>query len=377
MIDFGINQDDFFCNFFEKKFGLFKKVIKTPIYNWYDLNNDIFSIDHHQPFLKMIKNGVRVDEDEYINIYHEVGLQRAFLNQKKVNDILKDGGTLILNRMHYRSSKINEIAMSISKFVCETTISNGYLAFGEKESFGAHWDTHDVFVVQLLGRKRWQIFEPTFESPLSTQTSKDHKHELIDKKPIFDQIIEEGDILYIPRGWWHTAIPLNEETFHIAVGVHPIRNKDYIEWLINNKASEFLSYRKSFKLEAEGEIESLANFLACEIKKPENLLLFNKKIDENKLMFNSFSIEKFCLENNEELLKSRIRINTMSRDLKKIFHNGIELDLDEKTMTFLMRLNQADTFQDAISDLQHNEVIKTKKLVTMLAEMGFLSMERM
>ncbi|WP_432653581.1 JmjC domain-containing protein [Pseudomonas aeruginosa] len=33
-------------------------------------------------------------------------------------------------------------------------VSSAYLAFGKKSSFRCHWDTRDVFAIQLIGGGR-------------------------------------------------------------------------------------------------------------------------------------------------------------------------------------------------------------------------------
>src|SRR2546421_128180 len=38
-------------------------------------------------------------------------------------------------------------------------------------ALGAHYDTHDVFVLQVAGRKKWQVFKRLLAYPLQTQKS--------------------------------------------------------------------------------------------------------------------------------------------------------------------------------------------------------------
>ena len=38
--------------------------------------------------------------------------------------------------------------------------------------------------------------------------------------PLWEGMLEDGDLLYIPRGWWHVATPLDEPTLHLTVGVN-------------------------------------------------------------------------------------------------------------------------------------------------------------
>ena len=43
-------------------------------------------------------------------------------------------------------------------------------------------------------------------------------------------LLEAGDLLYIPRGWWHVAMPLDEPTLHLTVGVNNLTGADFLRW---------------------------------------------------------------------------------------------------------------------------------------------------
>jgi ribosomal protein L16 Arg81 hydroxylase len=82
---------------------------------------------------------------------------------------------------------------------------------------GLHYDNHSAIVLQLEGRKRWQISrEPALEFPpanygyqsddaIAEQNARDPAFET--KPPRFEELIEvelkPGDVLYLPPGTWH------------------------------------------------------------------------------------------------------------------------------------------------------------------------------
>src|SRR4029079_6334022 len=47
---------------------------------------------------------------------------------------------------------------------------------------------------------------------------------------VFDAVLEDGDALYLPRGWWHVATPLNEPSLHLAVAIVPANGVDLLRW---------------------------------------------------------------------------------------------------------------------------------------------------
>lgn len=55
-----------------------------------------------------------------------------------------------------------------------------------------------------------------------------------------DIVLEAGDILYLPRGWWHDPVPVGEETVHLAVGVFPAYVNNYLTWIAQNMVEKKL-----------------------------------------------------------------------------------------------------------------------------------------
>lgn len=71
---------------------------------------------------------------------------------------------------------------------------------------GAHVDSYDVFLLQAMGQKRWQIasnFDPTLvaDAPLKI---------LAHFKPEQEWILEAGDMLYLPPQYAHYGVALQE-----------------------------------------------------------------------------------------------------------------------------------------------------------------------
>jgi hypothetical protein len=82
-------------------------------------------------------------------------------------------------------------------------------------------------VLQLSGRKRWQVFAPTRLYPLTDDSEKAAKPE---GPPVWDGIMNDGDMLYLPRGWWHVAFPLDEPSLHISFGNEPPNGAGFLRW---------------------------------------------------------------------------------------------------------------------------------------------------
>jgi hypothetical protein len=80
-----------------------------------------------------------------------------------------------------------------------------------------HHDTHDVFVLQVSGEKRWLVYEPALELPLKHQRWSKSMGE--PGPVVMDLTLRAGDTLYLPRGWLHEALTSETDSLHVTVGV--------------------------------------------------------------------------------------------------------------------------------------------------------------
>ena len=90
--------------------------------------------------------------------------------------------------------------------------TNAYLTPRRSQGLPVHHDTHDVFVLQVAGRKRWLVYEPAVRLPL-----RDRPVPAGLGAPgvaVLDLVLEAGDTLYLPHGWLHEALTSDEDSLH-------------------------------------------------------------------------------------------------------------------------------------------------------------------
>ena len=102
---------------------------------------------------------------------------------------------------------------------------NAYITPPSSRGFSPHYDVHDVFVLQVAGEKHWTIHEPVLPDPLRTQPWNDRAAEVAtaaQREPVIDAVLRPGDVLYLPRGFLHSATALGEISAHLTIGVHSV-----------------------------------------------------------------------------------------------------------------------------------------------------------
>lgn len=244
LINIPLSSAQFLSEVVERDMYIARSAVSPSLVNWDDFNTALYCMEAGAPHIRLHKEGL-VPEENYTEHHSIVGVSAKRLNQQALGKYMQGGATLVLNRIDSKSEIIRQLCDEISEFSQSETIANGYVAFSGHGSFGNHWDTHDVMAVQLIGRKHWKVYKPTFELPISGQTSKKHKHDFVGE-PVFDGILEAGDLMYLPRGWWHNALPIGE-TFHVAIGMHNATVLNFLQWLCQGELKERIQLRQSIR----------------------------------------------------------------------------------------------------------------------------------
>lgn len=368
-----INRKIFFSSYFEKKFYFEKNAISINELTWDDIDEMLFGWNPNDGSIHLFKNG-KIDPGSYTEDFYDIGMLRRRIIKDSFNNLMLNGATLVLNRIDTKSTKINKLTKAISHFVKEKAVANGYIAFGGNGTFAKHWDTHDVFAIQLIGRKRWKLFAPTFLHPLQNQTSKDRKHEC-PETPVFDEILEAGDILYIPRGWWHEALPIEqEETFHIAVGIHTAHITDYLTWCSGNVFVNNVNFRKSFTtqpidnftetdvLDVLNSIDNINKFKTVQVEQDKVISPFILSNISNKVKKTKNK------KNGILLLNTSYSISNSNNDL---LINGIKIKIDAKSKIIFDLIEENLLTKDELINLTCKNDIEEGKLKDFIESLIF------
>jgi len=94
---------------------------------------------------------------------------------------------------------------------------------------GPHFDQYDVFLVQGLGRRRWQVGAPCDDStPLLPH---DHLRLLANFEPTQEWILEPGDILHVPPRVPHDGVAIGDDCMTYSIGFRaPSRQELVADW---------------------------------------------------------------------------------------------------------------------------------------------------
>ncbi len=145
------------------------------------------------------------------------------ISDDKLTALFADGHTIVLQALHRVHPPIIAFCQQLSADLGHPVQANAYVTPPQNQGFDVHYDVHDVFVLQVAGRKKWTIHAPALPSPLRNQPWTDRRDDVrraAEREPVIETVLEPGDALYLPRGYLHSASALGGVTVHLTLGVH-------------------------------------------------------------------------------------------------------------------------------------------------------------
>lgn len=127
------------------------------------------------------------------------------------------GGTLAMAGMHHYIHSLRQFCNHLQTLLGHPTQTNLYLTPKASKGFDPHYDSHDVVVLQIYGKKSWNIYESDLILP---DKSMPFEKDGFTPGIMIDELtLEAGDLLYIPRGVVHDAYTTDEPSLHITLGI--------------------------------------------------------------------------------------------------------------------------------------------------------------
>jgi ribosomal protein L16 Arg81 hydroxylase len=139
-----------------------------------------------------------------------------YVNPDDMMRLHRQGNTIILRTMHLFVHRIGMLCRAMEAFFHCNAQANIYITPGGTQSSFPHWDSHDIFVIQIAGSKVWRLHEAPIQQPLYTYQFNRAQHPIGRQTGEFT--LHAGDIAYVPRGVAHDPVAA-EYSVHIALGV--------------------------------------------------------------------------------------------------------------------------------------------------------------
>lgn len=148
------------------------------------------------------------------------------LDVAAVYQLFHEGSTIVLAFLDSVIPSLAALCRGLERELNFPLQANTYLTPARAQGAKYHYDTHDVFVLQIAGSKRWTMYGTPVQLPLASQDFDSGIHQ--QGAPTLEFELEPGDVAYIPRGVVHDARSSDELSLHITVGILSYRYMDLL-----------------------------------------------------------------------------------------------------------------------------------------------------
>jgi lysine-specific demethylase/histidyl-hydroxylase NO66 len=219
---------------------------KAAILTWPDFNRllgqgSLWTSAH----LRLMRNYVAVPPDQYC---HPVATPQGEVLRpwpQKVEVFLSAGASLIANDVLSIHEPLMRIGETLSRTFAASIGANIYCSFRGVQAFGTHFDNHDVIVIQTGGTKVWNLYESRADNPVENFPDDDATRRWFEQTrgALMQQVtMQPGDVLYLPRGWYHDALATDGPSLHVTFAITPLHGRTLLA-LLNLEAMKDPAYR--------------------------------------------------------------------------------------------------------------------------------------
>lgn len=241
-----IEVSDFFLNFLNKKPLISRKsnssTLPKKLIDLYDIDK-IIAQQIYLPYFRMVKNGKAKE-------YNDITTYRLFSGEVEsdigdpnaIYDGISKGETLVLQFLERYWPPLEFFCASLSQELGSRVQANAYLTPPNSKGFNPHSDTHDVFILQIHGKKEWKVWgcpipylTPTIDIDIRTNSALDIAK---NTPPLINIELLPGDTLYIPRGFVHEANTNEVTSLHITLGMIAYTYADLFSSALENSVKK-------------------------------------------------------------------------------------------------------------------------------------------
>ncbi len=151
------------------------------------------------------------------------------LPEQRFDELGKQQWTLLVQAVDHHVPAVAELLKAF-RFVPNWRIDDVMVSYAvDGGGVGPHFDQYDVFLIQGLGKRRWQLGGPC--DRFTKLSAHEDARLLADFQPMEEWILEPGDILYLPPRIAHNGIALGDHCMTYSIGFRaPSRGELIAGW---------------------------------------------------------------------------------------------------------------------------------------------------
>jgi hypothetical protein len=173
------------------------------------LNNPLLQPE----WLYLKQDGVRVALEKFCFYKTVQDKQLNFIDKDIINNEINKGAAIVLEGIDLLESGINDFVTRLDDSL-PCVLSNAEVFFSQQdnEAYEGHCDADDVLVVQLAGKKSWNLYAPQQRRYAGIQNLNDQQ-----LGPVMQELsMRPGDALYLRAGVPHRCVTNAPFSLHMS-----------------------------------------------------------------------------------------------------------------------------------------------------------------
>ena len=234
-----VSRADFFRDNFEKK----HLVIRRGQADYYADLLSTGDIDWALTTLGLSVPEVNITRADATITPADFAYETGFVDPVAATRLFAEGATIILSNLQERLPKLADFCRALEKVFSARVQTNIYLTPAHSQGFKAHYDGHDVLVLQVEGTKEWRIYDTPVALPLADQGFDPAAVPIGEETDRF--VLEPGDMVYVPRGLTHDAVSTDQTSLHITTGLMVRSWADLLTEAVRMMAHDHVEFREA------------------------------------------------------------------------------------------------------------------------------------
>lgn len=170
--------------------------------------------------IQMINANRKIHNNEYCSVFKKDQIEvKTGIDLSRTQQIFrKEKSSLIINNVSNSSPEIDDFIFRLSKDLDGTCDANIFITPpGVSTSLGVHFDLNDIYVLQLYGSKRWEVYDSPIYLPHKPFFYQRFDNTSPMGNKLFDIELNAGSLLYLPKGFVHNVSTTKNMSVHIGI----------------------------------------------------------------------------------------------------------------------------------------------------------------
>jgi ribosomal protein L16 Arg81 hydroxylase len=194
--------------------------------NWETLNYLLDSATLPLTELRVVRESVPIPSNIYVT--------QDRVDVAALSKLLDRGVSLVFNKLHAHVPALRALCKNVARDTLEQISAAAVVTSGRGGAAECHFDPEDLIILQIAGTKRWQVF---FNSP-SANPVLGIAATPPEGPPIFDQVLQPGDRLFLPARYWHHCENGPHRSLHVSILFAPPNGRHLMDELVSRVSAD-------------------------------------------------------------------------------------------------------------------------------------------